>query len=34
MNDADRRQDLDIDSVLKLYRSGGLPIGAADFPAE
>jgi histidine ammonia-lyase len=34
MNDADRRQDLDIDSVLKLYRTGGLPIGAADFPAE
>jgi histidine ammonia-lyase len=34
INDADRRQDRDIESVLKLYRSGALPIGSADFPAE
>jgi histidine ammonia-lyase len=33
-NTADRRQDLDIQQVLTLYRSRQLPIGAVDFPAE
>ena len=32
VNDADRRQDLDIQRLLQLYRSGDLPIGAIDFP--
>ena len=31
-NDADRRQDGDIERLLRLYRAGTLPIGAADFP--
>jgi histidine ammonia-lyase len=34
INDADRRQDLDIHRVLELYRTGQLPIGEIDFPAE
>jgi histidine ammonia-lyase len=34
MNTADRRQDVDIQSVLELYRAKELPIGAIDFPAE
>lgn len=34
MNDADRRQDVDIHRVLELHRAGELPIGAIDFPAE
>jgi histidine ammonia-lyase len=34
MNDADRRQDVDVEQVLKLYRAGSLPIGAVDFPEE
>jgi histidine ammonia-lyase len=29
-NDADRRQDLDIDAVLVAYRAGDLPIGRFD----
>jgi len=32
INDADRRQDLDIQRVLELYRAKDLPIGAIDFP--
>ena len=32
INDADRRQDLDIQNLLQLYRSGQLPIGQIDFP--
>ena len=34
VNDADRRQDHDIHRVLDLYRTGALPIGAVDFPAD
>jgi len=34
VNDADRRQDVDIHGVLELYRTGALPIGAVDFPAD
>ena len=34
INDADRRQDIDIHQVLELYRSKKLPIGEIDFPAE
>jgi histidine ammonia-lyase len=34
VNDADRRQDLDIQRVLDLYRAGELPIGSIDFPGE
>ena len=34
VNDADRRQDLDIHRVLDLYRTGALPIGAVDFPPD
>ena len=34
VNNEDRRQDLDIEKVLDLYRTGKLPIGAADFPAD
>jgi histidine ammonia-lyase len=34
INDADRRQDIDIHQVLELYRSNKLPIGEIDFPAE
>jgi histidine ammonia-lyase len=30
MNDADRRQDVDIAAVLVRYRAGQLPVGAAD----
>ncbi|MCL4685731.1 aromatic amino acid lyase [Myxococcota bacterium] len=30
----DRRQDLDIERVLGLYRDGALPIGALDAPSE
>jgi histidine ammonia-lyase len=32
VNDADRRQDLDIQKILELYRADELPIGAIDFP--
>jgi histidine ammonia-lyase len=32
LNDADRRQDLDIQSLLDLYRGGELPIGDVNFP--
>jgi histidine ammonia-lyase len=32
INDADRRQDIDIHHVLELYRSAKLPIGEIDFP--
>jgi histidine ammonia-lyase len=32
INNADRRQDLDIQQVLYLHRAGKLPIGAIDFP--
>jgi histidine ammonia-lyase len=32
MNDADRRQDVDIYRVLELHRTGKLPIGDIDFP--
>jgi histidine ammonia-lyase len=32
MNQADRRQDLDIYRVLELHRTGKLPIGEIDFP--
>jgi histidine ammonia-lyase len=32
LNDADRRQDLDIQRVLERYRAGELPIGTIDFP--
>lgn len=31
MNDADRRMDVDIQAVLRLYRSGALPIGEITF---
>jgi histidine ammonia-lyase len=31
-NDADRRQDVDIATLLEHHRAGALPIGAADFP--
>lgn len=34
MNTADRRQDVDIYRVLDLHRSGKLPIGLVDFPAD
>ncbi len=34
INDADRRQDGDIQRVLSLFRGGELPIGAVDFPGE
>jgi histidine ammonia-lyase len=34
INDADRRQDVDIHRVLELYRIGELPIGEINFPAE
>jgi len=34
MNDADRRQDVDIHRVLELHRAGELPIGQVDFPGE
>jgi histidine ammonia-lyase len=34
VNDADRRQDVDIQQVLQMYRTGALPIGAVDFPAD
>ncbi len=34
INNADRRQDIDIHQVLELYRSGKLPIGEIDFPVE
>ena len=34
VNDADRRQDVDIHRVLEMYRAGTLPIGAIDFPAD
>jgi histidine ammonia-lyase len=30
-NDADRRQDGDIDRILHLYRAGSLPAGTVDF---
>jgi histidine ammonia-lyase len=33
-NTADRRQDVDIYSVLELYRARELPIGSIDFPTE
>jgi histidine ammonia-lyase len=33
-NDADRRQDGDIEQCLARYRAGELPTGAADFPAD
>jgi len=32
VNDGDRRQDVDIDALMRMYRDGELPIGAADFP--
>jgi histidine ammonia-lyase len=32
VNDADRRQDVDIQAVLTLYRADQLPIGPIDFP--
>jgi histidine ammonia-lyase len=32
VNEADRRQDLDIRSVLNLFRTNALPIGEMDFP--
>jgi histidine ammonia-lyase len=32
INDGDRRQDVDIHTLLQIYREGGLPIGAVDFP--
>ena len=31
-NDADRRQDVDIATILERHRAGALPVGAADFP--
>jgi histidine ammonia-lyase len=31
-NDADRRQDGDIEQMLRLHRGGGLPAGTVDFP--
>jgi histidine ammonia-lyase len=31
-NDADRRQDVDIATILEQHRAGALPVGAADFP--
>jgi histidine ammonia-lyase len=31
-NDADRRQDVDLATILENHRAGALPIGAADFP--
>jgi histidine ammonia-lyase len=31
-NDADRRQDGDIEQMLQLHRGGGLPAGTVDFP--
>ena len=34
LNDADRRQDLDIQQVLNQYRADELPTGAIDFPEE
>jgi histidine ammonia-lyase len=34
INDADRRQDLDIQQLLEKYRGGKLPIGEADFPGD
>jgi histidine ammonia-lyase len=34
MNDADRRQDVDIYRILELHRAGRLPIGQIDFPAD
>jgi histidine ammonia-lyase len=34
VNDADRRQDLDIRRVLEMHRAAELPIGPIDFPAE
>ena len=34
MNDADRRQDVDIYRVLELHRTGKLPIGDIDFPED
>lgn len=34
VNDADRRQDLDIQNLLDLYRGGLLPIGDVDFPMD
>jgi histidine ammonia-lyase len=34
VNREDRRQDVDIEKVLELYRGGTLPVGAADFPGE
>jgi len=34
VNDADRRQDLDIQRLLQLYRANELPIGAIDFPPD
>ena len=33
-NNADRRQDVDIQNLLDLYRARELPIGAIDFPAD
>jgi histidine ammonia-lyase len=33
-NNADRRQYVDIQSLLELYRARELPIGSIDFPAE
>ncbi len=32
VNDADRRQDVDIHRLLELYRAGELPTGDIDFP--
>ena len=34
MNDADRRQDVDIHRLLELHRAANLPIGPVDFPAD
>jgi histidine ammonia-lyase len=34
MIDDDRRQDVDVQKVLELYRFGKLPIGDADFPRD
>jgi len=34
MIDDDRRQDVDVQRVLELYRADELPIGDADFPAR
>jgi histidine ammonia-lyase/phenylalanine ammonia-lyase len=31
-NDADRRQDVDIATILEHQRSGSLPLGVADSP--